>query len=86
MFGKIYYLPKYPLFYKSYNGIILNQLRKKIIFNYNKKIENQMKMKIYIEENIQPKIIYEWSSFTSDTSSDTTSSFDSDWVDMKKLL
>lgn len=87
MYGKIYQLPQNFIFFKPYTPILLNKIRMRIIADHNAKMIHKKRLNDYVLNNTPVKIIYEWSSTTSSTSSDTTpSSVDSSWVDMKKLL
>jgi len=84
---KIYKLPNNCLFYKPFNNINLNNYRQKIILEHQKQTSKKNKLNEYIQSHMTYKIIYEWSSYTSSSSSTTSSdSLDSSWVDMKKLL
>lgn len=99
MNGKIYNLPNLCLFYKPYVPVLLNKLRNKHIADYKIKVAYQQRINNYIRMNTKPRIIFEWSSYTSEdtnseSSKDSGYSFvsansigspGSDWVDMKKL-
>lgn len=85
---KIYTLPINYLFYKPFNSINLYKIRQNVINNHLKQIQKNKVLDDYVKLHTRYKIIYEWSSYSSSSSSSYVSveSVDSSWVDMKKLL
>ena len=90
-YGKIYYLPSDCLFYRSYTSVVLSNLRKKYVFLINRKITHNESLNKFVWKNTTRQV-FTWSPYSSMTSLDTTqissetSSLDSEWVDMKKLV
>lgn len=88
----MYNIPNHLLFCKYNQYLLLENLRKKIIKEYYIKISNNKKLNNYVKKHTIQRQIFEWSSYTSSSSSDSSESFikidnqDSEWIDMKKLL